>query len=241
MLAEGGKVDIDLFFTHTHLDHVSGLPFFAPAYNPNNRVRLWAGHLLPEHTLHQVLGELMIAPLFPVPLKMLEGSTSYHDFHCGETLHPAPGVTVRTGPLNHPNRATGYRVEYGGRAACLITDTEHPAEGMDQSVLKLVQDADIMIYDAMYTEAQYASKVGWGHSTWNMAVQIARAANVKRILLIHHEPTHDDATMDEIGREAAAAFPNVEPAYEGMVVTMDADDTIVSTDVDEGIVTRPGG
>ena len=106
----GGTIDADIYFTHTHIDHIQGLPFFSSAYVPSNKFRLWAGHLLPDHTLRYVLSEMMMAPVFPIPITVLGADLSSHDFRAGETLSPGPGITVRTAPLNHPNGATGYLI-----------------------------------------------------------------------------------------------------------------------------------
>ena len=117
-LVEEAPVNLDLFFTHTHFDHVSGLPFFVPAFNPHNRLRLWAGHLSPPQTIQSVLCDMMIAPLFPVPLSAFYNSCTFNDFECGAVLQPRPDIRIHTGPLNHPNGCCGYRVEFGGRVAC---------------------------------------------------------------------------------------------------------------------------
>jgi phosphoribosyl 1,2-cyclic phosphodiesterase len=109
-------VDADLYFTHSHFDHIAGLPFFKALFKPENRLRLWAGHLLPESTLQEVIGTMMKAPLFPVPKDVFTAAVSYHDFRAGEVLTPKPGVTINTAPLNHPNNATGYRINYRERS-----------------------------------------------------------------------------------------------------------------------------
>ena len=109
-------LDADLFLTHTHFDHVCGLPFFKPFFAPNNRWRLWAGHLAEGMTLRRVLGDFMMAPLFPVPPQVFRAAMEYREFQAGETLTPAPGIALRTVALNHPDGATGYRVEFGGRS-----------------------------------------------------------------------------------------------------------------------------
>ncbi|MBP5858137.1 MBL fold metallo-hydrolase [Marivibrio halodurans] len=213
-----GRGAIDLYLTHTHLDHIIGLPFFAPFHIEGFSPRLWAGHLLPDRTLHGTLKDMMQAPLFPVPPETFRADVSFNDFRAGETLIPGPGITLRTAPLNHPNGAVGYRVEFDGRAICYITDTEHFATGRDQTVVDLVRGADIMIYDATYTEAEYPRFVGFGHSTWQEGCRVADAADVDRLVLFHHDPSHDDETMDEIAEAAANVRPGTITAREGMVL-----------------------
>jgi phosphoribosyl 1,2-cyclic phosphodiesterase len=216
LLAEG-PLDADLFFTHTHFDHVCGLPFFKPFFQPQNRFRLWAGHLGADLTLHRTLCEFMMAPLFPVPPEVFRARIEYRDFAAGETLTPASGVRLRTAALNHPDGATGYRIEYAGKSVCYVTDTEHVPGSPDRDVLALIEGADIVIYDSMYTDEEYAqSYVGWGHSTWQEAVRLGKAAGVKQLVLFHHNPDHDDDRLDAIGREATAAFPGTLIAREGL-------------------------
>ncbi|QQP89413.1 MBL fold metallo-hydrolase [Skermanella sp. TT6] len=219
-LAAEAPLDLDLFFTHTHYDHVAGLPFFAPAFDPRNRLRLWAGHLPPPQTIRSVLCDMMIAPLFPVPLSAFDHSCTFNDFQCGATLTPGPGITLRTGPLNHPNQCCGYRVEYEGRVLAIVTDTEHRAEGPDPAVLDLARGADVMVYDGMYTDAVYPRHVGWGHSTWQEGCRVADAAGVGRAVIFHHEPNHDDSVMDGIAAEAEAMRPGTLVAYEGMILNL---------------------
>jgi phosphoribosyl 1,2-cyclic phosphodiesterase len=214
-----GPGEIDLFFTHTHFDHVCGLPFFVPMFVPGNTVRLWAGHLLPEHRLRQVLVEMMMAPLFPVPPEIFRADVSYNDFSCGETMSPQPDITIRTGPLNHPNRATGYRIEYGGRSICYITDTEHFEDRMDDEVLALIRDADVFIYDATYTNEEYPRFKGFGHSTWQEGVKLADAAGAKTLVIFHHDPNHSDDFMDNVAHQAAEMRPGTVVAREGLTLT----------------------
>lgn len=218
LLAEA-PLDADILLTHTHFDHVCGLPFFKPFFQERNRFRLWAGHLGGGLSLQRVVREFMMAPLFPVPPEVFKAQIEYRDFRSGEVLplERAPGVTVRTAPLNHPNGATGYRIEYAGKSLCYVTDTEHVPGQPDRSVLGLIEGADAVVYDCMYTDEEYArSYVGWGHSTWQEAVRLCKAARVKKLVVFHHDPDHDDDMLDALGREVAAALPGAILAKEGL-------------------------
>jgi phosphoribosyl 1,2-cyclic phosphodiesterase len=212
------NLDADLFLTHTHFDHVCGLPFFKPAFLPTNRFRIFAGHLLPDTTVRRVLQDMMMAPLFPVPLQIFEAEVTFHDFYAGETLTPREGITVRTAPLNHPNGATGYRIEYGGRSICYLTDTEHIIEQPDENILELIEGADIVIYDSMYTDTEFTGRAGWGHSTWTEGMRLCEQAGAKQFVIFHHHPEHDDDLLDQIGCEAAELRPGTVVASEGMVL-----------------------
>lgn len=218
-LDEQGGVDADIYFTHTHLDHITGLPFFTPIYKKANRFRLWAGHLTPEHTLKGVLEDMMTAPLFPVPLSIFDAYITYNDFEVGATLSPGPGIMLRTARLNHPNRATGYRVEYGGKAICYVTDTEHVPGKLDRKILDLIAGADLMIYDCTYTDEEYPKFAGWGHSTWQEGVRLCDAARVGKLVVFHHDPAHDDAFMDRIAAAVEQARPGAIVAREGMTLS----------------------
>ena len=174
-LDKRGPLDTDLFFTHTHFDHVCGLPFFRPFFESGNRFRLWAGHLDGRHvTLKRVLSEFMMSPLFPVPPEIFHARIEYRDFRSGDTLRPAPGVTMKTAPLNHPDGATGYRVEYAGKSLCYLTDTEHVPGKPDRNILDLIAGADLVVYDCMYTDEEYPRYATWGHSTWQEGVRLCR-------------------------------------------------------------------
>ena len=138
--------------------------------------------------------------------------------HCeitpGVEVSPRAGVRVRSFALRHPGGAVGYRIAYGGVSVAYIVDHEHPLEGLEA----FVAGADVLIYDASYTEAEYGARVGWGHSTWQEGVRLAEAANVGRLVLFHHDPEHDDATMDAIAAAVAAARAGSVAAREGMVI-----------------------
>jgi phosphoribosyl 1,2-cyclic phosphodiesterase len=220
-LIKEAPLDADLFLTHTHFDHVAGLPFFKPFFDAKNRWRLWAGHLGEGMTLRRVLGEFMMAPLFPVPPQVFRARMEYREFKAGETLAPGPGIALRTAALNHPDGATGYRVDFGGRSLCYLTDTEHVPGAPDRNILELIAGADLVIYDSMYTDAEYNAYVGWGHSTWQEGVRLCRAAGAKRMVVFHHDPEHDDDMLDGIAREVERELPGSLVAKDGLLVEVD--------------------
>src|SRR4030095_1890137 len=170
-LARQAPIDIDIYFTHTHLDHIIGLTFFAPLFEKRNSVRLWAGHLQGSHALKKVVSNLMQAPLYPVTLEVFQARVEFSEFKSGDQLS-CGDMIMRTAPLNHPNGATGYRVEYGGKSICYITDTEQRGDGLDKAIVELCRGADVMIYDSSYTDAEYARFKGWGHSTWQEGMRM---------------------------------------------------------------------
>lgn len=220
ILATEGPRHTQVFLTHTHLDHIIGMPFFALFHIPGLNIPVHAGHLKPVGmTLHDVLSDMMRAPLFPVPPEIFGANVTFEDFEAGETLHPLPDIELQTAPLNHPNGACGYRINYAGRSIAYITDTEHYPDRIDQRVAALVAGADIMIYDATYTDEEYDRFVGFGHSTWQEGVKLSDAAGVKQLVLFHHDPSHSDDMMDAIAADVEAARPGTIVAREGMTLS----------------------
>jgi phosphoribosyl 1,2-cyclic phosphodiesterase len=219
MAASGQPVDADILLSHTHLDHICGLPFFAPMFDPKARLRFWGGHLAPPDGIAEALLRGWQAPLMPDMDAAFRANLTFRNFVPGDTLPLHPGLKVTTVALNHPGNAIGYRIEWAGSSVCYITDTEHPAQGLDQSLVHFVAGTDILIYDASYTDEEYRTRVGWGHSTWRVGADLADAAGVGRLVLFHHDPGHDDAMMDGIARAIEARRPGSLVAMEGMRLT----------------------
>lgn len=220
LAAAGAPLDTDIFLSHCHIDHINGLPFFAPLFSPANKFRIWAGHLPPEFPVERAVRTLMSYPVFPVGVEQFQAGLEFRDFRAGETIDLAPGIVLRTGPLNHPDGATGYRLEYAGRALAYLTDNEFASPQIDPGLIALVRDADLLVYDTTYTDAEILSKKGWGHSTWREGLRLADAAGAKTFCLFHHAPDHDDDAMDRIAREAQAVRPGTIVATEGQVIAL---------------------
>lgn len=213
-------LNVSMFFTHSHWDHIQGFPFFVPAFVPGNRFDIY-GTITPDgSTIEQRLNSQMLHPNFPVPLQIMGADLNFFDITQGEPVKLENDVRVDNALLNHPGEAVGYRVNWNGYAAAYITDTEHYPDRLDDNVVELCRDADVMIYDATYTDEEYhnerSSKVGWGHSTWQEAVKVAKAANVKQLVIFHHDPAHDDDFMDTIKDHTAQQFSNSLVAWEGL-------------------------
>jgi phosphoribosyl 1,2-cyclic phosphodiesterase len=223
LLAET-PVKASLFFTHSHWDHIQGFPFFVPAFVPVNQFDIYGAIAPNGSTIEQRLNDQMLHPNFPVPLQIMGAKLKFCDLDIGETLSLAEGITVESALLNHPGEAVGYRVSWQDHAAAYITDTEHFPDRLDENVMWLARNADVLIYDATYTDEEYhhpkTSKVGWGHSTWQEAVKIAQAAQVKTLVIFHHDPLHDDLFLDDMEQQVIAARPNSVVAREGMVLDL---------------------
>jgi phosphoribosyl 1,2-cyclic phosphodiesterase len=220
-------IDAHMFFTHSHWDHIQGFPFFVPAFIKGNQFKIY-GCIAPNGaTLEQRLNDQMLHPNFPVPLQIMGADLSFQDIEIGQTV-TVGDVVVENALLNHPGEAIGYRVSWNGHSVAYVTDTEHFPDRLDENVMWLAREADLMIYDATYTDAEYhsekSSKVGWGHSTWQEAVKLSRAAGVKKLVIFHHDPLHDDDFMDRIREDVAQEFPNSVVAWEGMVLDLMAED-----------------
>jgi phosphoribosyl 1,2-cyclic phosphodiesterase len=203
--------NIHLFLTHFHWDHIQGLLGFAPLFASHNKLTFYSTH--GRHELHRVLQSQMSAPCFPVEFDTLASDRHFESLdHTPTTIH---NLTIEPFALHHPGGASGYRISRGNTTIVYATDHEHGNPAADARLLAAATNADILIYDAQYTPEQYLHRIGWGHSTWLEATRLAAQANVKQLVLFHHDPNHNDHTLQAILQQAQQNFPNTTLATEG--------------------------
>jgi phosphoribosyl 1,2-cyclic phosphodiesterase len=220
LLAIGHKQEqIVIALTHFHWDHIQGFPFFAPAYDPGQKIMFLAlARDQPVGHLREVFEVQMQAEYFPVQLEQMgadfeflqiaDASKHFTGINNVETL-----VTAQK--HNHPGGAYSLRIERNGRVLVVCTDVEH-GEQIDQRLVELARDADLLVHDAQYTAEELQNRRGWGHSSFDQAMQVAEMAGVKSLALTHHDPDHDDEFLLRIEKLCQERFPNTVLAREGM-------------------------
>ena len=221
-LATTGPVKTHLFLSHYHWDHIAGLPFFAPAYDPRSELSIY-GATRRGKGVRQILSAQMIDPYFPVSLGEFNARLRFVPLEDGGRARVG-NVELRAAELNHPGGALGFRLEHGGKSMVYATDFEHGTDA-DDRLVELARDTDLLIFDAQYTPAEYSaegplSKRGWGHSTYAVGAVIARRAGAKQLALFHHAPDRDDAGIDRLAASARKLYPGAFAAREGMTIEL---------------------
>jgi len=197
---------LHILLTHLHLDHIQGLVFFAPAFQPQTEIVIW-GPASPEASLRDRIARYISAPLSPVEVRELPCDVSFR--HCPQAEWEIGSARIRAASVAHRGPTLGYRIDDAGSSLAYIPDHE-PALGADLdtleeewiSGLELAHDATLLIHDGQYTDQEYPDHLGWGHSSLSHAISFARRAAAKRTLLFHHDPMHTDAQLDELAHEA---------------------------------------
>jgi phosphoribosyl 1,2-cyclic phosphodiesterase len=201
MSANGSRATtIDLLLSHLHWDHIQGIPFFRPAYDPNSTLRIRGPRQ--SRPMKELLGMGMDDPFFPVDLDDLPAKLEIGEMHHGSDERIGM-FRVRAVQIFHPAPALAYRVDADGRSVVYATDTEDPFSGKPNPVIALAEGADTLIHDAQFMKSDF--KPTWGHSTIESAIDVAARAKVKRLVLYHHDPDRGDDALDHIGRDAQRA------------------------------------
>ncbi|MFU8819161.1 MAG: MBL fold metallo-hydrolase [Desulfurivibrio sp.] len=241
-----GPLNVSIFLTHTHWDHIMGFPFFVPIYVPGSRITVYGPVSYEQDTLRGIVGGQLTYRYFPVREVELAAEVDYVELKEGR-LDLGDGITLVTRYLNHPVLCLGYRIEYGGKVLCtaydtepyrnlFITDPTNPSydeemarEGeevaaeQNRLVAGFFAGADLLIHDTQYTAAEFfPAKVGWGHSSFEYALDTASRAGVKRLALFHHDPERSDDQLDQLATLHGGSRDGMEVfcAREGMEVTL---------------------
>jgi phosphoribosyl 1,2-cyclic phosphodiesterase len=201
LAGESRPLDAHLFVTHYHWDHIQGFPFLAQLYQPHTRLSVH-GPRQGDVSVDQALGGQMSPLYFPVPLEAMAAEVQFTTAD-GKPWH-GDDVCVEAFRVNHPGVTFGYRVSTGGATAVYVPDNElgdEPDPAWYREMVAFVRGADLLLHDAMLTDAEYATRRGWGHSTFAQAVRLAEDAGVRRLSLFHHSPDRSDAELAAIAGE----------------------------------------
>lgn len=227
-----GPINADIFITHTHWDHIMGFPFFTPNFIKGTKLNIYGPVSYEEDTLDKIIGDLLRYRYFPVRHSELAADIEYHQLkEC--QLDLGDGLTVRTKYLNHPILCLGYRFEYKGKVVCTAFDTEPfrnvfttDPDALDydqvaaeqgqmavqketEKLIDFYQDADLLIHDAQYTRQEYLdSRIGWGHTSFEDAIDFSRKARVKHLVLYHHDPNRTDQELQNLEKHYRGQFAN---------------------------------
>ncbi len=196
---DGEPLLVHLLISHLHWDHIQGLPFFRPAYDPRTRLTIYGP--AQRRSLRDLLGLGLDDPFFPVDLDALPAQPTIRELRDAESFELG-SLRIRTAPLQHPSPCLGFRIEAGRRAIVYATDTEDAFSDRKNPVADLAAGADLLIHDAQYLDAD--RRPGWGHSTVEAAIDVALAAKVRTLVLYHHDPDRGDDALDAIGVLAQA-------------------------------------
>ncbi len=222
--------ELDLVFTHLHMDHVFGFPFFIPIYTPGYDVRVTVP-AYSEDEAREKIARYLNGIYHPTRLRDLPANVTFHAVRPGKSFERS-GYTLTGLGLNHPGGSVGYRVEVEGQSFAYITDTApfakpgdgvcggQPAPPAEQRMIDFLKNVDVVIYDTMYDVNEYLEKMTWGHSYPEYAFELCKAANVGSLVLFHHRPDASDETMDELEAAWAAKespFP-IGVAKEGQAI-----------------------
>lgn len=215
---------LDVFLSHLHWDHLMGFPFFAPLGKKENRIRLY-GPAHQSRGLANPLESIIVPPWFPVSMEALQAEILFTSIGPNQNVDLGDGILIKVIRLNHPGMCLGFRIEYGAKSVCYLSDNE-PSSAYTPILRDFVRKTQLLILDAQYTEEEYygaeneRSKVGWGHSTFEQSLSLGYEAEVERLALFHHDPERTDEELRKKEAELLQTRKGVFVAKEGMVISL---------------------
>lgn len=214
-------IELHLLYTHYHWDHIQGFPFFVPAFIPGNTINIY-GQTKDDACVREIIEQrLMAPPNFPVPMSVMGAQLNFNELAESGEIEFDENFKVSYLPLFHPNGVLGFRFEDHGKVFTFLTDIEHSSETVvDDNPLELSKDASVVAYDSQYTPEEYMTRINWGHSTYVAGLKLVQKANAEKLLMIHHDPSHNDSDLRSMESDAKLMAKGmklkVEAAYEGM-------------------------
>ena len=208
-----------VFISHYHWDHMYGYLGFSPFFHDWFTCNIYGKK--DKMSIDEIFKYIHNYTFWPVDTPMYKAQINLHTFP-KEGLQISDSLKVTSNTHMHPNGANAYRLDIGGTIIVYCTDIEHPEGRLSQNAIDIAKDADVLIKDAHFTDEELPDHKGWGHSSWQQTVAVAQKANVKQLVLFHHSPTHDDATVNNIEKNAQVIFKNTIAAREGQEILLPA-------------------
>jgi phosphoribosyl 1,2-cyclic phosphodiesterase len=209
--ARGDTLRVHVLLTHFHLDHVIGLPFFTPLYAKRTSLTFYSAVSAQE--AEKSLRGLMSGRYFPVDFRETDSRKKF--VRLADENFSVGRLRIALCPLRHPQGSVGYKIREGDGSIVFATDTEPPEEGFDERLASFIAGATYFVYDATFTPEEYATRQGWGHSTWREGVELARRGKVRNLVLSHFNPDHADGRIDRMVAGARREFRRTTAAREG--------------------------